>query len=340
MALVSGNGESALREAGFPVWKLIRELSWARPTSTWKPPMIRSKMTGVVDRLRATLRGGPAEDVSASTIPDLANLGKVGRLRHIQSIYERNDLRNPDILVGELLTPEERESCWRINERQLASMRRDSFYYFVVARTKFLDQVVLDAVASGIRRVLVLGAGTDTRLYRFGGHLASFDVDVAECDQPAAAAVKGQVAKTFKYSDRVQYLSADLNEAASCGRMWDWIDAGGTRPTLVFAEGVSGYIHVPAFERFLKDMASHLAKGSLFVYDFKRSGTDAGMNQAGKPIFRMPVDAAWLLEKHTSAGFARSVLTTTPAMMRDHLPSWNESISPAYDQDAFVHAWR
>jgi len=26
--------------------------------------------------------------------------------------------------------------------------------------------------------------------------------------------------------------------------------------------------------------------------------------------------------------------------MRDHLPSWNESISPAYDQDAFVHAWR
>ena len=174
------------------------------------------------------LWGKPKEPVSAfARRSDLSNLLGTAHYRHIQSLHESNDRRNPDILAGALMTPEEREQCFRMSAEALMKMRKTPYYFYLIARTKFYDQLVLDAVAAGLRRVLIVGAGFDTRFYRFGGHLAAYGVDVAECDQPDAVTIKEKIAKMLPYSEHVRYLSADLNrKETSEWCLSDWLGTG------------------------------------------------------------------------------------------------------------------
>jgi methyltransferase (TIGR00027 family) len=60
--------------------------------------------------------------------------------------------------------------------------RFPGIYPFHIARTKFTDQVLRDEVAAGVRQVVVLGAGLDTRAWRFEQLLA--DTRVFELDFP------------------------------------------------------------------------------------------------------------------------------------------------------------
>ncbi|MGO8754164.1 MAG: class I SAM-dependent methyltransferase [Gallionellaceae bacterium] len=262
--------------------------------------------------------------------------------RHIQSLHESNDRRNPDILAGALMIPEEREQCFRISAEALMKMRKTPYYFYLIARTKFYDQLVLDAVAAGVRRVLIVGAGFDTRFYRFGGHLAAYGVEVAECDQPDAATIKENLAKTLPYSERVRYLSADLNRKETWNDLSDWLSAGDTQPTLVFAEGVSPYVESSAFLSFLTTLASLLPSDSWLAYDFKRRGAadDFGATKDVPSPFRLPLDEEFIREHHAGLGFTRASLIPSLALMQAHVPSWNEAVCPLFDEDALVQVRR
>jgi methyltransferase (TIGR00027 family) len=60
--------------------------------------------------------------------------------------------------------------------------RRASLADWVVVRTRFLDDLVLDACARGCRQVVILGAGLDARAFRLAwpDKLRVFEVDLAE----------------------------------------------------------------------------------------------------------------------------------------------------------------
>jgi methyltransferase (TIGR00027 family) len=181
-----------------------------------------------LSKLVPWLWGNPKEHVRASArLTDLSNLADTARIRHIQSLHENGDRRNPDILAGALITAEIRQQCFELNAEALMKMRKNPYYYYLTARTKFYDQLLLDAVAAGVRRVLIVGAGFDTRLYRFGGHLAAHGIEVAECDQPGVVTIKQKLAKTLPYSERVHYLSVDLNQQETWNDLLDWLGVGG-----------------------------------------------------------------------------------------------------------------
>lgn len=287
--------------------------------------------------------GKPKEPVSAfARLSDLSNLAGTARYRHIQSLHESNDRRNPDILAGALMTPEERDQCFQISAEALMKMRRGSYYFYLIARTKFYDQLLLDAVVAGVRRVLIVGAGFDTRLYRFGGHLAAYGVEVAECDQPNAVTIKQQLAKTLPYSERVRYLSADLNRKETWNDLSDWLGAGDGYPALVFAEGVSPYVESSAFLSFLTTLATRLPSDSWLAYDFKRRGAadDFGATEEIPSPFRLPLDEEFIKGQHASLGFKRASLIPSMALMQTHVPSWNQEVCPLFDEDALVQVRR
>jgi methyltransferase (TIGR00027 family) len=296
-----------------------------------------------IRKLVPWLGGKSKEHVSTfARLSDLSNLADTARSRHIQSLHENGDRRNPDILAGALMTAEEHDQCFRLNVEALMKMRKNPYYYYLAARTKFYDQLLLDAVVAGVRRILIVGAGFDTRLYRFGGHLAARGVEVAECDQPDAVTIKEKLAKTLPYSERVQYLSADLNKQETWNDLLDWLGASEAYPVLVFAEGVSPYVESSAFISFLTALASVMSSDSLLAYDFKRhgAGDDFGATGDVHSPFRLPLDEEFIKDKHFNLGFKSVSLIPSLALMKTHVPSWTEEVSPLFYEDALLQVRR
>jgi O-methyltransferase involved in polyketide biosynthesis len=155
-------------------------------------------------------------------------------------------------------------------------------------------------------------------------------------------AIKKKLAKTLPYSDRVRYLSADLNQQESWGDLFDWLGDSDASPSLVFAEGVSPYVESSALLSFLATLASHMSSGSWLAYDFKRCGAGDDFGATGDVLspFRLPLDEEFIKDKHTSLGFKRVSLIPSLALMKTHVPSWNEEVSPLFHEDALVQIRR
>ncbi|CAL1240031.1 class I SAM-dependent methyltransferase [Candidatus Methylocalor cossyra] len=275
--------------------------------------------------------------MGTAQLASFSNLGSTAYKRHIQSLHEHGDRRNPDILAGAFLAAEEREACLRLDSESLAKMRQDPYYYYLVARTKFYDQLLLDALASGIRRVLIVGAGFDTRFYRYGGHLAAQGAELAECDQPEAIEVKRKRAAALPHADRVHYFAIDLNRPATWDELRHWL-GGTSQPVLLLAEGVSPYIEHSAFEAFLAELAGRLPAASRLAYDFKRSGVadEFGKSSEVSTPFRLTLDEEAIAAFHQRLGFPGAAPITPLVLMRTQVPSWHAEVSPLFEQDALI----
>lgn len=294
-------------------------------------------MTSFSQLFRRTPTPGAPAPVASTELSKFSNLAGTAFKRHIQSLHESGDRRNPDILAGALLSAERQQQARQLQPEALEAMRRDAYYHYLTARTKFHDQALLDAVADGIRRIMIVGSGLDTRFHRFGGHLAALDVRVAECDQPEAIAAKQQLAAQLPYADRIRYIGVDLNRPDSCETMWHWLRAEST-PALVIAEGVSPYIGETCFRDFLGTLRQSCPGSSRFNYDFKVAGVDDDFGKAleSEQPFRLPLDEPAIARMHAELGYRKASLTPSASLMNIHVPSWNEDVSALFAQDAMI----
>src|SRR3954454_15867114 len=95
----------------------------------------------------------------------------------------------------------------------VASARTDqmstAMRWFISARSRFAEDVVAEAVASGVRQVIVLGAGLDTLAYR---RPLPPQVRVFEVDHPDTQAWKRQrlAAVGVPEPDHVTFVAVDL----------------------------------------------------------------------------------------------------------------------------------
>ena len=120
------------------------------------------------------------------SLPNSSYLARVGQLRYIQALCEPADSRNPDALVGAFLSPAQRLACRVRGALFLRRLRADPFYHYLVARTRWYDQLFLDAVRDSVSCIVNIGCGSDTRAYRFAHLLEPKGITVLECDRPQA----------------------------------------------------------------------------------------------------------------------------------------------------------
>jgi methyltransferase (TIGR00027 family) len=143
----------------------------------------------------------------------------------------------------------------------------------VRVRTRFIDDAIRDALAAGIRQIVILGAGFDCR----GLHLAEiidagavvFEVDFAAQLERKLAVLAGagvqipahlcRVACNFSAPDFDAALAADL--AASGFRR----DEG----ALFVLEGVIGYLEDGAIERSFRFVAGFGGGGTRLVLNYQ-----------------------------------------------------------------------
>lgn len=220
--------------------------------------------------------------------PDLSNSMKVAQLRYIQTIHEQGERRNPDTLVRHFIPLIERMRSQWIGRGRLRDLRASPFYYYLVARTKYYDAVVEEAIASGVRNIMGVGCGSDTRAHRFDELMRNHAVNVLECDQPESIRAKQAIARRLPGKGHVEYLAVDLNHGP-WHELERRIKERSAQKTLVMMEGVSPYIHAGVFEKFLDLLSRLLLPGSEVAYDFKIAGVNDCAGGSGKsdPLFRL-----------------------------------------------------
>jgi methyltransferase (TIGR00027 family) len=214
-------------------------------------------------------------------LPNLSNSMYVAHLRYIQTMYELGERRNPDTLVRHFIPLLQRmRSAW-LSREELASLREDPFYYYLVARTKYYDTLLQEVIASGVRYIIGVGCGSDTRAHRFGELLRSRDVTVLECDQPESIRAKQAMARRWRGNSHVEYLPVDLNDGA-WPELERRIEEHSAQETLVMMEGVSPYVNAGEFGKFLDLLSARLLPGSEVAYDFKIAGINDGFGSSGR----------------------------------------------------------
>jgi methyltransferase (TIGR00027 family) len=117
-----------------------------------------------------------------------------------------------------------------------------------VARTRYIDDLLLEAVGQGVSQLVILGSGFDCRPYRLQGLEA---VNVVEVDHPATLRVKRQILAPIldNISLRVRFLPFNFDSEKLEDRLGAILDPG--LPTVFIWEGVTNYLSAAAVEKTL-----------------------------------------------------------------------------------------
>ena len=143
----------------------------------------------------------------------------------------------------------------------------EPFRASIVARARFIEDLVAEQAAHGVGQYVLLGAGLDTFAQR-RPELAS-RLTVFEVDQPGPQAWKRQrlVDLGFGVPSFLRLVPVDFEAGDN---WWDRLAAAGfdvTQPAVVASTGVSMYLTKEAIAATLRQVAE-LAPGSTFAMSF------------------------------------------------------------------------
>lgn len=142
-----------------------------------------------------------------------------------------------------------------------------SAFFFVNARTHHIDARLEQAVAEGCTQVVVLGAGFDSRAYRFHDRhpkLRFFEVDLPATIQLKKRRVSGMLGKLPAH---VRYVPIDFN-TQTLDKVLRRAGYDPARKTFFILEGVTMYVNDAGNRATLRFIRQHSPAGSLLVYDY------------------------------------------------------------------------
>jgi methyltransferase (TIGR00027 family) len=132
-------------------------------------------------------------------------------------------------------------------------------------RTRYIDDCVIQSLDRGMRQVVILGAGLDTRAARLGREGVRF----FEVDQPASQADKRERLSKFEGypMEAATFVACDFEK----DDFVEQLESAGLRreePACFVWEGVIYYLREEAARSTLTRIASDFAPASLLVFDY------------------------------------------------------------------------
>jgi methyltransferase (TIGR00027 family) len=228
----------------------------------------------------------------------------VAELRYVQSLREVGCLQGPDAYVRYFIPAMRKCRLRLLHSKQLKALRSNPFYYYLIARTKFYDDMFREAIANDFKSIINIGCGWDTRSYRFGSLLKRHNIRMLECDQSGAITDRRRVAARLENVCDISYASVDLNGDAGL-ELERWVNRVSRGKVFVIMEGVSPYLDKQAFGTFLRRLAKTLPAGSRMAYDFKLHGCadEFGRTNRTKTPFRLTPEPSEIVAYHEELGF-------------------------------------
>ena len=197
----------------------------------------------------------------------------------------------------------------------------------MAVRTKFFDEFFLSAAADGVRQVVILASGLDSRAYRLDWPAGMV---VFEIDQPEVIAFKTQTL-------------AEQGAAPTCDRRTVAMDLGNdwasalreagfdpSEPTAWSAEGLLGYLPPEAQDRLLDTVTDLSAPGSRIAID---TAPPSNPEESEESRQKMETISAHWRENGFDLDFGSLVYLGERNEARDYLAGhgWNVSSSLVND---------
>ncbi len=203
---------------------------------------------------------------------------------------------------------------------------------WVVTRTRFLDDLVLDAAASGVRQVVLLGAGLDSRAFRLRWPEST---RVFELDHPEMLAFKQRVLDEEGAQPAAERITipVDLRD--------DWVGAlrkagfDERTPTAWVVEGLLVYLDEAAVDRLMREITALSAPGSRMGMTASSQGSiDSWRDAVGEEISKLwisalPTDPAewldgygWTADAYDSRDRLRAYGRPAPDRAEGETPTW------------------
>ena len=160
-------------------------------------------------------------------------------------------------------------------------------YEYVIARTKYIDSVFMDALEKGFDQIVIFGAGFDSRAQRFN-HLNRL-TRIFELDAPITQEEKLKAfnKKNIMIPKNLIFVPINFNKDSLAEKLTEAGFEEG-RKSLFLLEGVTMYLSDAAIDRtftFIRDVSG---KGSWVVFDYIFAGVLRQENRyyGEKDIFR------------------------------------------------------
>ena len=179
---------------------------------------------------------------------------------------------------------------------------------FVIARSRYMDDYLQTCINNGLEQLVILGAGYDSRAYRFDE--LKKGINVFEVDHPATQQVKMEKLKKIfgNLTDHVSFISIHFDREKLPEKLFkNGYDK--KLKTLFIWEGVTYYITAEAVDETLKFVANNSGKGSSIIFDYlppsvvDRSSKQDGSKAVRRLAKRSGEALSFGLEKETIKAF-------------------------------------
>jgi methyltransferase (TIGR00027 family) len=193
----------------------------------------------------------------------------VSFLRAVADIESDTAVRSGDYMAKDLL---DKKYKWLLQTmphrflKALIHLSAPGTYCSMIIRTKHFDATLSTEIEKGIKQVVILGAGYDTRSYRFMDQLKN--INVFEVDLPVTQFGKrSRLMQTCKFvPDNLRFIPVDFNK-----ELWEkaLIKNGFSLylKTLFLWEGVTYYLPETTVQQVFQFVNS-CAPGSSILFDY------------------------------------------------------------------------
>ena len=187
-----------------------------------------------------------------------------------------------------------------------SEMRGPGVMGFLTVRDRHIDEYLKTCLAGGVQQVVILGAGYDSRAYRFEEFKQG--VQVFEVDHPATQQAKlRKLEKIFGHVPQyVTYVSIDFNTQTLEQRL---LECGYNEhaQTLFIWQGVTQYLTPDGVDSTLAFVACHSGPGSSIIFDYMYTSLLDGTVKRGE-VSKMRRDR-WLSNEVLAFGIPEGTIT-------------------------------
>ncbi len=190
-------------------------------------------------------------------------------VRALAAHDEREEVRGPDTLA-EIFLPEESRAPLKDPAARAWIMRHKltpGTYEFMIARTAFFDRIVAEALHDNVAQVVFLGAGYDSRAYRFRDLIR--DTRIFELDTRPTQQRKRQLLQRagIPLPERLTFVPIDFDDDDLEDTL---VKAGFTpqRMTVYVWEGVTYYLSAEVVDSTLRFIRENSSPRSSLAFDY------------------------------------------------------------------------
>ena len=144
----------------------------------------------------------------------------------------------------------------------LSSKLAPGFHEHLIARTRFIDDLIEKSAKDGIEQYVILGAGYDSRAIRLN---LPPSLKIFEVDQPEVSDIKlSKLPKDLQNLEKITYVNVDFSYQSLSEQL---LTAGfdQTKSTIFTLEGVSQYISKEAVSSTVRELTT-ISKDSRSIF--------------------------------------------------------------------------